>query len=715
MQIQSDDLKELEFPQLLEEIAPLAYSPVVAQGILKLLPMEFSRAKDSLEKTAEYLTSLESKNAIPFSPYPDIREELKVMGIENYRLANESFIKIKALSEQFFRLRKYFPTYRELYPLLSKEVERLEVEKEIVVKIDQVFNRFGEIKSEASSELKSLRVELQNLQKNISQNFSRALANYSSGDMLDEIRESIIEDQRVLAVKSAFKRRVPGRVLGESKTGSITFIQPESVLKHYFRFREAKEEEKKEIDRLLRHLTAQLSEHQDLLKAYQIYLFNLDLLQAKAHFAQRINGVLPKLNPHRTLRLKNAFHPLLYIRNQQQNLEIFPQTLTLTEQNRILCISGPNAGGKSITLKTLGLLQLMIQSGILVPVHPKSEMFFFSKMLTDIGDNQSIENHLSTYSSRLKKMASMIQDSDESTLLLIDEFGTGSDPELGGALAESFLEFFYKRKSFAIITTHYTNIKLLVEQLPHAQNAAMLFDEESLTPLYKLEVGQAGSSFTFEVAQKNKIPPAIIASARKKVEKDVVNLDKTIVRLQQEKFEVEKLRSNLKESRDSAQEKKQNLEKLNEQLEQKLFNFQKLYEKEHRKLSYGGKIEDFIKSYASGKARKEVVKDFIKLLEQEKFRHLESSPNDQKKLQVVKRKLTQSLKKKEVQEKITQTHERIEQKKVEERSLWLVPGQRVRIQGSSSVGTIEKIQKNKAIVNFGHIKTTISTDQLERI
>ena len=180
----------------------------------------------------------------------------------------------------------------------------------------------------------------------------------------------------------------------------------------------------------------------------------------------------------------------------------------------------------------------MIQSGILVPVHPRSEMFFFDKLMTDIGDNQSIENHLSTYSSRLKKMSRIVREADENTLLLIDEFGTGSDPELGGALAEAFLEFFYEKESFAVITTHYTNIKLVVEQLPHAQNAAMLFDEETLEPMYKLEVGQAGSSFTFEVEEKNNIPRFIIHSAKKKIERDVVNLDKTIVKLQQEKFEV---------------------------------------------------------------------------------------------------------------------------------------------------------------------------------
>lgn len=435
------------------------------------------------------------------------------------------------------------------------------------------------------------------------------------------------------------------------------------MIRHHFKLRENQEEEKREIDKILRKLTAEIAEFQPQLSDYQRYIFDLDLTMAKAKFALKINGVLPKINRHQTLRLRDAYHPLLFIQNKNEGKKILPQSLTLTEHNRIIAISGPNAGGKSITLKTVGLLQLMLQSGILVPVHPKSEMFFFRKIMTDIGDNQSIENHLSTYSSRLKKMAAMIREADRHSLLLIDEFGTGSDPELGGALAESFLEFFYDKKSFAIITTHYTNIKLLVEQLPNATNAAMLFDEKTLEPLYKLEIGQAGSSFTFEVAEKNKIPRFIIKNARQKVEKDVVNLDKTIVKLQQEKFEVEKLKTNLTEQRESVEDKRENLQKLNEQLQQKLFNFQKLYEEEHRKLQFGNKIEGFIKSYINGKPRKDLVRDFVKILEQEKFRKLGADKDESKRLQVIKRKITQQLKKQDVQEKIAETNEKLEEKR----------------------------------------------------
>lgn len=713
MNINQADLNELEFPELLSEIAPFAYSPKTADKIMELRPMEIDEAEISLKKTSEFLTSFESSNAIPFDEYEDIEEELKLMLIENYRLENKSFIKIKTMTEQIGKLQKFFPQFAENFPTLLDEIKDLEFRKEIIDKVDKVFNRFGEVKSEASAILKTLRTEIQHARKAIDENFNRSLVTYS--DFLEDIRETIVEDQRVLAVKSGFKKRVNGRVLGISKTGSITYIQPESVVKHYFKLRENQEEEKKEIDKILRKLTAELSEFQPHLLDYQTYIFDLDLIRAKAKFAEKVNGILPKINRHQTLRLKDAFHPLLWIRNKNENKEIFPQTLTLTEHNRIICISGPNAGGKSITLKTVGLLQLMIQSGILVPCHPKSEMFFFEKIMTDIGDNQSIENHLSTYSSRLKKMSGMIREADNKTLLLIDEFGTGSDPELGGALAESFMEYFYDKKSFGIITTHYTNIKLVVEQLPAATNAAMLFDEHSLEPLYKLEIGQAGSSFTFEVAEKNRIPRFIIKNARKKVEHDIVNLDKTIVKLQQEKFEVEKLKSNLAETKESVEDKRDNLQKLNEQLQQKLFNFQKLYEEEHRKLQFGNKIEAFIDSYVKGKSRKDVVKDFVKILEQEKFRKLGTDKDETKRLQVVKRKITQQLKKEDVIEKIAETNEKLEEKRKAERAVWMKVGQRVRITGSTSIGTIEKISKNKVIVNYGTFKTTIDSGELERI
>ena len=255
-----------------------------------------------------------------------------------------------------------------------------------------------------------------------------------------------------------------------------------------------------------------------------------------------------------------------------ENKPTFPQTIELESNNRIIVISGPNAGGKTISLKTIGLLQLMLQCGMLIPVHERSETFLFDRILTDIGDNQSIENHLSTYSYRLKNMNYFLKKCNDKTLFLIDEFGTGSDPELGGALAEIFLEEFYNREAFGIITTHYSNLKILANELPFAMNANMLFDEKSLEPMYKLVLGQAGSSFTFEVAQKNGIPYGLINRAKKKIEVGKVRFDKTIATLQKERSKMEKTSLNLKEEESKAREEGKKMETINAKIQNKLEN-----------------------------------------------------------------------------------------------------------------------------------------------
>lgn len=717
VQVTKENLSELEFPNLLEEVAAYCYSPKTKEQLRQSLPLDYEFALNILHQVSEFQSSYQQENHIPFQNFEDLETERKVIGIENYRLDAISFLKIKKNCELFQQIQHFLNKNKEYFPVLSKEISKIEYHKGIVEKINAIFNRFGEVKNEASSDLKQIRNEMQLAQKAMQDNFNKALQSFLAMDILDDIKESVIDDQRVLAVKSAYKKRLSGRVLGESKMGSITFIQPESVVKHYFKLRESKEDEKKETQRILLKLTQEIALFQEAIFQYETHLFHLDNIQSRAQFALKINAVLPNIHPFPKMNLIDAYHPLLWLRNREENKKIYPQSLSLNPENRIICISGPNAGGKSITLKTLGLLQLMIQSGFLIPVHPKSDVFFFDKIRTDIGDNQSIENHLSTYSSRLKKMSHIIREANESTLILIDEFGTGSDPELGGALAEAFLEFFYEKQSYAIITTHYTNIKLCIEHLPHAQNAAMLFDENTLEPLYKLEIGQAGSSFTFEVAEKNKIPRFILHAAKKKVEHDIVNLDKTIVKLQQEKFEIEKLKNDLQETKESSETKENKLDQMNDQMQRKLHHFQVLYDEEKRKLQWGAKIEKFVMDYQKGAARKDLVKDFIKILEQEKYRlSKETDKIDAEKLKITKRNLVKNLKNTEVQTKIAESIEKNIQKEKDERNLWLKMGQRVRIIGSNSVGVIEKIEKNeRIIVNYGTFKTRINASEIERI
>ena len=383
-------------------------------------------------------------------------------------------------------------------------------------------------------------------------------------------------------------------------------------------------------------------------------------------------------------------------------------------------ISGPNAGGKSITLKTVGLLQIMLQSGILIPVHEFSRMCFFDKILTDIGDNQSIENHLSTYSYRLKNMNYFLRKCDENTLFLIDEFGTGSDPELGGALAETFLEVFYEKESYGILTTHYANLKKLANELPNMSNANMMFDSNSLEPLYKLRVGEAGSSFTFEVAQKNGIPYSLINRSKKKVERGKIRFDRSIAKLQQERSKLQKTTDSLKDKEVKASKEKDKLEETNSRIQQKLESYQELYDSNQRLIYLGQKINDISEKYFSNKKKKELIGEFLKLVEIE---------NSKRKKQTAKERKAEKAKEKKVQQEVQKKVEVIREKKKEEKQKEIEAekkeaakpkpklkiGDRVRLQDSKSVGTLDNIEKGKATVNYGMFTTSVSLDQLELV
>ncbi|MCB9202165.1 MAG: DNA mismatch repair protein MutS [Flavobacteriales bacterium] len=716
--INSEGKNELEFSQIIEQIQQYALNEYSKQEFTKIKPLNKQKAHAHLIQVNEYLSSIQSENKIPFHEFPTVFDVLKVLKIENYQLDADAFLRVRDMSKLINQLIVFLEKFKEYFPNLHKNLQKIPFTKEIINSVNDVFNRFGEVKNDASEELKLIREQISEKQKIITELFAKSLVYCSQNNLLDDIRESIVDNQRCLAVKSSLKKRVKGRTLGVSKTGSISFIIPEAIIGHQNRLAELEAQEKHEIRRILTELTYELSIHFDLISNYQKCLLHLDLIQAKARYAQNIDACLPIIKDEKVLKLQDAYNPILLITNRKENKKTLPQTLELSQSNRILCISGPNAGGKSITLKTIGIMQLMIQCGILIPVHPKSEVCFFDKILTDIGDNQSIENHLSTYSARLKKMSEIIATADENTLILIDEFGTGSDPELGGALAESFLDFFYSRKSFAIITTHYTNIKLKIEELPHATNSAMLFDKRTLSPLYKLEVGQAGSSFTFEVAEKNNIPKSIIQKAKKKLKNQKVNLDKTLIQLQQEKYETEKLKSNLSEKLLESENKNQEIISTEENIKKKLFDFQKLYNEEKKYLGFGKKFEAFIKEYADGKTKKQIVAQFMKIVEQEKYK----LKNEDKQIILGKRKkeklrteIQNKLNKEEVKSEIKEIEVKSEQQKKLQQQENLKVGSKVKIKGSSSVAIIEKIEKEFVFLNYGNFTTKINISEIEKI
>ncbi len=547
--IHQKTLQDLEFATVLNQVSEYCITALGNEAALSISPYKDKETLlFSLQLTNEYISSFYNDNRIPNHGFDAITKELKLLKIENTFLEPHSLKKLVSISLTSNDLIKFFKKFETYYPKLQQFSNKIEVTTDIIDKIDSVINRFNEVKDDASPTLYQLRQQINKLKGKINSSFTSALNHYHNLEYLDDIRESVVDNKRVLAVKAMYRRKVKGAIMGGSKTGSIVYIEPETTLQHTRELNNLQYEESEEVVRILKDVTNYIRFYLPLLELYQSFLTKIDVISAKAKYAKSINAILPEISENRELYLRDAFHPLLYLNNLEKKETTHPQTIQLKEDSRIIVISGPNAGGKSITLKTVGLLQVMLQSGLLIPVHERSKVCLFDRIVSDIGDNQSIENHLSTYSYRLKQMNYFLKKINKNTLFLIDEFGTGSDPELGGALAETFLEEFYARKAFGIITTHYANLKLLANEKEEMINANMMFNERTLEPMYKLALGQAGSSFTFEVAQKNGIPYSLINRAKKKIERSKVRFDATIAKLQKERAKLEKTGENLKKN-----------------------------------------------------------------------------------------------------------------------------------------------------------------------
>ncbi|MCG2430348.1 endonuclease MutS2 [Aequorivita xiaoshiensis] len=725
IKIDKKTLEDLEFPTVLNQMSELCVTEPGREQVLSIKPFqEFSEIEPELLRLKEFTVSFEGDNKIPNHGFDPIFRELKLFSIENSTLEISGFRKILSISETTRILLKFFKKYEEFYIHLNAFSEEVNYTSIISDEINKKVNKYGEIKDEASIELGTIRRRLNVVKGKINSSFTKALSQYSQNDYLDDIRESVVENRRVLAVKAMHRKKVKGAVLGSSKTGSIVYIEPQETLEFANELSNLLYEEGEEIKRILKTLTEFARPYAELLASYQEYLTTMDVLYAKAKYALKINGVLPILtykadgnNSEKKISLLEAYHPLLLISNNKRKQKTYPQSIELIPEKRIIVISGPNAGGKSITLKTVGLLQVMLQSGMLIPVKPQSEVSYFKRILTDIGDNQSIENHLSTYSYRLKKMNYFLKKCNKNTLFLIDEFGTGSDPELGGALAETFLEVFYERNAFGIITTHYTNLKLLANELPHAINANMQFDSRSLEPLYKLHLGEAGSSYTFEVAQKNGIPYSLINKAKKKIERGKVRFDKTIANLQKERSNLRKTSESLKSEEQKARIESKQLEEINARVQEKLESYQELFDANQKLISLGRKVDSLAEKYFNNKNKKQLIDEFMKLVMIENSKRKKLAPKVKKAVKAKKQKVI-----KEVAKKVEVIRERKKIEKEEARKLpppkpkvTLKIGDRVRMIDGRAIGTIDTIEKNKAFVNYGTFTTNVSLSELEKV
>ena len=716
-------LQDLEFDQILRYIAVYAHSDEAKERILQTTPSVEPKAIEIvLSKTAEYLTSLESENSLPHHSIMPFDKALKKLDIENSFIEPNNLLNIAQAVEIITDLKNFFKKLSGYFPYLLFEIEQLKLYPEIAKIIHKKIDVYGGVKDTASEELFHIRKQINSLHQEILQIFAREKQRYDKLNYLADIKETVIDDRNVLAIQAAFRKKVKGNIAGTSKTGSIVFIEPEATAKLQKQLINLKYDEKQEIIKILKTLTDELRPFKEVLSSYNQYLINLDIIAAKAKFAQQLQAIKPVFSDNKELKLVKAYHPLLKITNEKLGLPVVPQNITLNEKQRIIIISGPNAGGKSISLKTVGLLQLMFQSGILIPVHESSRLTIFKNILTDIGDNQSIENQLSTYSYRLKNMRYFLRKVNPDTLFLIDEFGTGSDPDLGGALAEAFLEEFYKKGAFGIITTHYNNLKLIADKYPEIINAHMEFDTRNLQPTYQLNIGQAGSSFTFEVAQKIGIPYSIINKAKKKVDRNKVKFDQTLTKMQREIKKMKDLQKEYDLLKERLEIERQEQTQLNKSLLQKLNRFNRLYQLENDILKAGEKIQKFFEDYFKHQNAKRLTTQVFKWAEMEKnkkFPNLDKSKKQtQKQKQSVKRqKLEQQQIKEEVSKELQSKDIVKELEKIEIKTMEFAPqiGDQVRIKGSQANAVIEKLEKNKALLNYGKFTAFVPVKELELV
>ncbi|WP_372793073.1 DNA mismatch repair protein MutS [Lutibacter sp.] len=726
--ISEKTLIDLELATVLRLVSEFCISDLGKNETLKIKPfISLEKLQPELLQVNEYLSTYINDNKIPNHYFDDIQREIHLLNIENSYLEPASFLKILNNTTTIFELLQFFKKYNNYFPTLFNASLTIEFQKPIVQNIEKIITSYGEVNENASGVLKQIRRDIHAVRSKIGSSFTKALSQYSGAGYLDEIRESVVDNQRVLAVVAMHRRKIKGSLVGSSKTGSIVFIAPEATLQFSRELQNLLYDEHQEIIKILKELTNSLREYVPNLITYQSYLTKLDVIASKAKYAYKIHGLLPKITSEKRVYLKNAYHPILLVKNNEKRLKTVPQTLELNKQQQIIVISGPNAGGKSIALKTIGLLQVMLQSGLLIPVHEHSETCFFEKILTDIGDNQSIENQLSTYSYRLKNMRNFLRNCNNKTLFLIDEFGTGSDPELGGALAEIFLEEFYTKGAFGIITTHYANLKVLASELENVSNANMQFDEKTLEPLYKLFIGQAGSSFTFEVAQKNGIPFSLINKAKKRVDGEKVRLDKTISNLQKERNKLQKNSETLEKEKSKAIEQSDSLNEKQVKIQEKLESFQELYDSNQKMLAYGRKINELLHKYFQNNNKKQLTTDFNNWVTVEKTKHLKRNPpvvktKIQKKQAIVEKKIVEEKLKTVETEVLVEVIKVREIKKTEAKKeakqkadYVFKINDKIRIIGSNSCGTIDKIEKNNAFINYGFFTTKTTLNKLELV
>lgn len=693
--------QKIEFHKIRQLVDSFCMSSL---GKEKTSEMHFSTSFEEIDRwlsqTAEFVRILEEEENFPADHFYDVRTVLRRLTVEGSWIDQHalfefrrSLLTIYAITAFLRRDEDKNPKYPHLLSLAANVV----VYPDIIKKIDAILDDFGQIKDTASPQLADIRRRLASTINSISKTLNTLLRNaQSEGFVEKDVTPAMRDGRLVIPVNPSYKRKIRGIIHDESASGKTVYVEPAEVVEANNRIRELENEERREVIRILTDFANYLRPFlPDLLEAYE-FLGWIDFIQAKAKFALQIQAIKPDIADSPEIDWVQALHPLLYLSLQKQNRKVVPLDIALNQENRILIISGPNAGGKSVCLKTVGLLQYMVQCGLLIPLKENSHVGLFSDIFIDIGDEQSIENDLSTYSSHLLNMKFFLKNCNEKSLLLIDEFGSGTEPQIGAAIAEALLDQFNRKQSFGVITTHYRNIKHYANDHPGVINGAMLYDRHQMQPLFQLSIGNPGSSFAVEIAQKIGLPQEVIDRAAEIVGSDVINIDKYLQDISRDKRYWERKREEIRHERKRAEDLSSKyqaeLEKIDKQKKEILA--QAKLQAEQLLAESNAKIEGVIREIRQSQADKERTKQVRRSLNE--FRE-----------QVVRKKEDETNKR--LMSRLSPT------KKKPQENVQLFPGDAVRLKGQTVAGKILEIQGKKAWVVFGSIKSTVAIDKLEKV
>ena len=694
----------------------------------------FNEVEERLDQVTEFVRILQEEDNFPAQYFFDVRPSLKRIRVEGMYLDEQ----------ELFDLRRSLETIRDIvrflqkseneeeeettspYPCLKRLAGDITVFPQLIGKINGILSPYGKIKDNASAELARIRRELASTMGSISRSLNSILRNAQSEGVVDKDVTPTMRDGRlVIPVAPALKRKIKGIVHDESASGKTVFIEPAEVVEANNRIRELEGDERREIIRILMEFSNLLRPSiPDVLLSYE-FLAEIDFIRAKALFSEQITGLKPAFENKQVIDWTMAVHPLLQLSLAKHGKKVIPLDIELDEKQRILIISGPNAGGKSVCLKTVGLLQYMLQCGLLIPMHERSHAGIFSNIFIDIGDEQSIEDDLSTYSSHLTNMKIMMKNCNERSLILIDEFGGGTEPQIGGAIAEAVLKRFNQKQTFGVITTHYQNLKHFAEDHDGVVNGAMLYDRHLMQALFQLQIGNPGSSFAVEIARKIGLPEDVISDASEIVGSEYINADKYLQDIVRDKRYWEGKRQTIRQREKHMEETIVRYQTEIEELQKSRKEILQKAKEEAEQLMQeaNARIENTIRAIKEAQAEKEKTRQIRQELNdfRESLDTLTAKEQEEKiarKIEKLKEKQNRKKEKKanKNQENTLSAQALAEQqaKKEAERLAAIVPGSYVKIKGQTSVGEVLEINGKKAIVAFGSIKTTVKLDRLER-